>query len=162
MFKSLYNEKTLRRVFTITKVILCILPFAALFYVYLGTREYNLTYQELLQANPVLTLTFLTAMLQPLAVWLLTIVQRRVDDLDYSNALVNTFIIFIGECLLKNWLGIIATGVIFWLITKEMPYKISTEFKEYANWKKILLDATGGVVFCLLAAFCFYASMRLG
>lgn len=162
MFKSLYSEKTLRRLFLITKILFCVIPFAALGYLYMGSREYDLTYQQMLQANPVMTVTFLTSMCQPFAAWLLNIAQRRYDDLDYSNALVSVFLIFLGECLLKSWIGIIATGLIFWLITKEMPYSLKKEFNEYANWKSILMDASGCIVLLLLCGFCFFASMRLG
>lgn len=153
---------TINRVFLITKVILCIIPFATLGYLYMGMQEYNLTYQELLQANPVLAITFLSAMCQPFAAWLLTIAERRFDSMDYSNALVSVLLIFVAECMLKNWLGIAATAILFWLINKDMPYSMEREFKESADWKSILLDASGCVVLILIAALCMFASFRLG
>lgn len=160
--KPTKTEKNLKRMFTVTKILMCIFPFAALFYLYMKTREYNLAYNEILRANPVITVAFLTAMCQPFAAWLLTIVQRRVDDLDYANAYFNILLIFIAECLFKNWLGIAATAILFYMINKESPLPIKEEFKKYADWKKILFDATGGFVLILLAGFCLFCSLQIG
>lgn len=159
---STNTEKTIKRVFMVTKIILCVMPFATLGYLSIGQQQYGLNYQQLLAANPVLTVTFLSAMCQPFAAWLLTITERRVESMDYSNALVSLVLIFIAECMLKNWLGIISTAILFWLVNKDMPYTMGEEFKKCANWKAILLDASGCVVLCLLAAFCLFASFRLG
>ena len=155
-------EKTISRVFTISKVLLCILPFLALFYLYSQSNASGMNYQDMLESDPILTITFLTAMIQPFAAWLLTIVERRYKEYDYSNALFSLLLIFIAECLLKNWLGIAATAILFYLINKDMPFSIKKEFKEYANWKKILLDGTGGILLDLLSAFVFFASWKIG
>lgn len=155
-------QKNLKRMFLITKVLMCAFPFVALFYIYLGTREYGLDYQELLRANPILSVTLLSACCQPLAAWLLTIVERRVDSYDYSNAIFCTGLIFIAECLLKNWLGIAAMAVLFWMINKESPLPLKEEFKKYADWKKISMDSTGCIVLIVFAAFALFCSLRIG
>ncbi len=140
---------------------MCIYPFAALGYMSISARTYGLQGSEILRANPVLTITFLTAMLQPFAAWLLKIVQKRADNLDYANALVSVLLIFISECLFKNWVGIIGCAIIFYLLSKDMPYSYKKEFSG-ADWKSILKDATGPIVLILFAVFIFFASSRLG
>ncbi len=156
------SEKNIKRLFLISKVVFCIIPFATLSYLYMRTQAVGMTYQEILQSNPVLAVTFLTAMCQPFAAWLLTIVEKRYNKLEYASALVGLLLIFIAECFLKNWLGIIATALLFYFIVKDMPFSIKKEFKEYANWKQIILDSTGGLVLILLSLLCFYASLQIG
>lgn len=156
------TNKTIKRIFLVTEVILCLIPFMTLFYLSVGQNEYGLSYQEMLNANPILAVTFLSAMCQPFAAWLLIIAQRRIESFDYSNALVTILLVLIAECMLKNWIGIIATAILFWLTTRIMPLSIKEEFSSSADYKSILIDASGSLVLILLSALCLFASLRIG
>ncbi len=151
----------MKRVFTWSKVLLCVYPFIALFYMRNIASMAGTGMQESLQANPILAVTFLSAMLQPFAAWLLTIVERRVNTLDYADALTCLGIICAAECLLKNWLGIIGCAILFYLVAKEMPYSFKKEFST-ADRGEIFKDAMGPVVLTLLSVFVFFVSSRIG
>lgn len=159
--KMTQTEKLINRAFTIAKVVLCVYPFAALFYMTSSANTYGLSNSEMLQANPILTVTFLSAMCQAFAAWLLTIVQRRYDDLEYGNALISLILIFIAECLFKNWVGLVACGLLFFLIGKEMPYSFKKEF-QLTDKKEAFKDGTGAIVLIILGAFVFWVSMQIG
>lgn len=160
--KQTKADRNLKRVFLITKIIFCVLPFMALSYLYLTADSVGLDYQEALNSDPALAVSFLSAMIQPFAAWLLTLVEKRVNNYDYSNALSLLILIFIAECLLRNYLGIAGTAVLFYMINKGMPFSFKEEFKKYANWKKILVDGSGGFVLILFSAICFFASLKIG
>lgn len=156
------SQKNLKRMFTLTKILMCVIPFMMVFYMYMQSSQNSVGYNEILRSNPVLTVAFLTAMCQPFAAWLLTIVERRVESMDYANAFTGLLLIFIAECMFKNWLGIASTAILFYMVNKESPYSITEEFKKYANWKSIFMDATGDIVLLILAAFCLFCSLQLG
>lgn len=159
--KMTQTEKLINRAFAISKVVLCIYPFIAYFSMNQNANIAGLEGKDALLSNPVLTVTFLSAMCQAFAAWLLTIVQRRYDDLEYGNALFSLILIFIAECLFENWVALFACGFLFYLIGKEMPYSFKKEF-QLTDKKEALKDAAGAIVLIILGAFVFWVSWRLG
>lgn len=155
------SEKKLNKTFGIVKAVLMIYPFIVLFYLSTKAGMSGVGFSELMRTNPIITVTFITAMLQPFAAWLLTIVQKRVGTGDYDSAIISTLLIFIAEALMENVLGMVGLGVLFFLMYKDMPFTFKACFTD-ADKKLIFKDATGAVVLVLLGAVCMFAMKRIG
>lgn len=159
--KMTKSERKLSKTFGIVKAVLMIYPFVVLFYLYANASTAGLGFAELLQSDPIITVTFITAMLQPFAAWLLTIVQRRVESADYDSAVVTVLLIFVAEALMENVMGMVGLGVLFWFMYKDMPFTFRACFKE-ADKGLIMKDATGALVLIALGAICMFAMTRIG
>ena len=155
------TESRLNRLFNIVKTVLMVYPFITLFYLWTTAGQAGTGLSEFMQGNPIITITFITAMLQPFAAWLLTIVQRRIESLDYDAALISVLLIFIAEALMKNMIGLVGLGVLFFYMYKNMPISLKTCFKE-GDRRLVLKDATGAVILIGHAAICFFAMTRIG
>ena len=64
------TESRLNRLFNIVKTVLMVYPFITLFYLWTTAGQAGTGLSEFMQGNPIITITFITAMLQPFAAWL--------------------------------------------------------------------------------------------
>ena len=89
LLPSAVQDDKLNRWFTILKIVLFCMPFLYLGYVGIGTGGASLNSQGILSSNPTMTISFLSAMIQPYAGWILILSQSRLGDGRAPYAMVN-------------------------------------------------------------------------
>lgn len=154
-------NKTLGKVFTGVKILLAAYPFIVFFYLQFVARQSGTDLTHLMQQSPIVNVAFLTAMLQPFAAWLVVIAERRVKAGQDNAAMISVLLIFIAEAMMRNMIGLIAVGLLFFYIYRKLPVSFKQSFSE-PDKSVVLRDATGALVLIAFAALCLFAATRLG
>lgn len=157
------REKTTRRIFTIVMVLLVIVPFVQL--AFTGTLNLNSAavtqLRDYMNQNPVFTVSFLAACLQPFAAYLLHLVYKHYSEGDGGYAVANLIVLFCAEMLSQNLIGIAGIGFLLWRIWG----KASLDLKYWRFERRpsgVASDISGSVVLLVLSLFVAFASFRLG
>ena len=93
------------RYFNILKIVLFCMPFLCIGYLGLGTGGAPLSAEGILSANPALAVSFLSAMLQPYAAWLVILSERRLADGRTHYAVVSLTLLLAAELMLMSTVG---------------------------------------------------------
>ncbi|MDE7243623.1 MAG: hypothetical protein K2O18_06565, partial [Oscillospiraceae bacterium] len=134
-------------------------PFVAVAYLQTAAGGGNLGL--LLQQDPKITVTFLSAMAGPFTAYLLSFAQKRLYDGDAAYMMSHLVLLFAAELLLHNTLYLVMFLFLIYLVYQMtgMPPLRSLRVK----WKDhFIRDLSGCFVLILFAAFCLFVSLRLG
>lgn len=147
------------RWFSIAKLLLVLAPFVAL--VYLQTAVGGSNLGLLLQQDPEITVTFLSAMIGPFTAYLLSFAQKHLYDGDAAYMMSHLVLLFAAELLLRNAVYLI---MFLWLIYLVYQMTGMTPMRSLrVKWKDhFFRDLSGCFVLILFAAFCLFVSIRLG
>lgn len=159
--KQLSAPTKLDRWFRILEVVLFCMPFVYLAYLRVGTGGASLQDEGVLSGNPAMAVTLLAAMLQPYVGWLLMLCQRRLADGRTAYAVVNMTLLLIAELMTMSSVGVVGLGLIFWKTVRLYGMKPSAAWRA-AEKKHLFAELGGGVLVCLLAGLCLFATLRLG
>ncbi len=158
--QSKYEQRT-AKIFTAVQIVLVAVPLAMVGYVWLtggGTID---GLQDAMRENPAITVSFISAMCQPLIAWLLKFVREHYLAGDGGYAAANLIGLICGEIMLQNAMGVVGCALLLWRIWKRTD-------GELACWKRerglggMLADLSGVLVVCVLGALCAFASWRIG
>ena len=147
------------RWFMIAKTLLALSPFVAVAYLQTAAGGSNLGL--LLQQDPKITVTFLSAMAGPFTAYLLGFAQKRLYDGDAAYIMSHLVLLSAAELLLRNTLYLIMFLCLIYLVYQMtgMPPLRSLRVK----WRDhFFRDLSGCLVLILFAAFCLFVSLRLG
>nr|WP_297280266.1 hypothetical protein [uncultured Butyricicoccus sp.] len=158
---SVVQDDKLNRWFTILKIVLFCMPFLYLGYVGIGTGGASLDSQGILSGNPTMAISFLSAMIQPYAGWILILSQRRLGDGRAPYAMVNLAFLFLAELLMMSTVGVIGFALILWRCKKHTGFGPMAAFRKIQT-RRLFAEVGGSVVVLLLAGICFFASMQVG
>ena len=129
LLPSAVQDDKLNRWFTILKIVLFCMPFLYLGYVGIGTGGASLDSQGILAGNPTMAISFLSAMIQPYAGWILILSQRRLGDGRAPYAMVNLAFLFLAELLMMSTVGVIGFALILWRCKKHTGFGPSERFR---------------------------------
>ncbi len=154
-------ERRTARVFTIIEVILVIVPVTLVCYLWMTGGSLG-GLRDAFEADPAITVSFITAMCQPLVAWLLRFVHQHYREGDGGYAVANLIGLICGELLLQNAVGVLGCGFLLWRIWRRVVPN-----GEFAAWRRDrtlggkLADLSGVIVIILLGAICAFATWRL-
>lgn len=152
-----YHEKD--KWFTAAKTLLTLAPLVAVVYLQMLVGDSNIS--SLLQQNPQITVTFLSAMTGPFTAYLLGIAQKHLYDGDASYLMTHLVLIFVAEVLLRNVVYMVVITFLMYLVyqmTGISPFaSLRTKRKDH-----FFRDCSGCFVLIFFCSFCLFASLRLG
>ncbi len=155
--QSLTNKSKLERYFTIVKAILFCMPFLCLGYLSLGAGGDK---QGILTASPTAAVSFLSAMVQPYAAWLIHLSQKRLADGRTCYAVLNLTALFIAELMMMSTAGIIGLGLVLWKTCRAHGTAPAAAWKT-AQKSRLFAEIGGSVLVCLIAGLCLFATLRI-
>lgn len=152
------TDKRLDRWFTILKVVLFCMPFLYLGYVGLGTG--GIDAKNVLESQPTMAISFLSAMLQPYAAWILILSRRRLEDGREAAAVLNLSVLLAAELLTMNTVGVVGFALVLWGSCKRTGLNPLTALRGVGPGRRFY-EAGGSILVLLLAGLCFFASMQV-
>lgn len=157
---SKYEART-AKIFTTVQVIMVVVPLAMIGYVWMVGGGSISALQDAMEQNPTLTVSFISAMCQPLVAWLLKFVKQHYQAGDGGYAAANLIGLICGELMLQNAVGVIGCALLLWRIWKRIDGEL-TAWKRERRLGGMLADLSGALVICVFGALCAFASWRVG
>lgn len=158
--QSAYEART-AKIFTVVQVLLVVIPLAMLGYVWLAGGGSVDGLRESMAQNPTITVSFISAMCQPLVAWLLKFVREHYLAGDGGYAAANLIGLICGELMLQNAVGVLGCALLLWRIWKKIPGEL-TAWKEDRKLGGMAADLSGAIVVCAVGALCAFATWRIG
>ena len=154
------NINSLNKYYNIAKILLTLTPFMSLMYISMESAKVGLPMSEVIQTDPKLTILFLVSMVNPFIAYLLTFIQKKIDENDVEYAVTNLFIFVIAEILLQNVLYAILFGFILHKTLKAYNRTIKKSF-EVKLKNGFLMANSGSLIVIFLAGICLFATIRI-
>ena len=155
------KDAKLNRYFNILKLALVLMPFLCLGYLTIGAGGASLTADGVLAGNPAMAVSFLSAMIQPYAAWLVILAERRLADGRTDWAIINLSLLLAAELMLMSTVGVIGLGLILWKTSRAYGLRPTAAFRQCGK-SHFVREAGGSVLVILLAGLCLFAMSRLG
>lgn len=155
------KDEKLKRYFTILKIVLFCMPFLCMGYLGALSGGTALDARSVLAENPTMAVSFLSAMLQPYAAWLLILSERRLADGRGQFAVVGLTLLLVAELCLMSSIGVIGMALILWKSVRYSGYGIPAAFRSCTP-HSFIYEAGGTIPMLLFAGICLFASLRLG
>lgn len=154
------SEKRLSRLFTTAKIVLVIYPFLTLIYLSAGALQGGQDMMAVVTSSPAMTIAFLTAMVQPFVAGLLGQVYKSCERSETDFAVLNLLLLFIAEAMMRNILGMIGLGVLFYQTLRTSDFSLKKCFSQ--NTAGAVARAVGGSLAVLpVAALCLFAILQI-
>lgn len=157
--QSKYERRT-GKIFTTVQVVLVVVPVAMIGYVWLAGGGTMDGLREAMAQNPTLTVSFISAMCQPLISWLLKFVREHYLAGDGGYAAANLIGLICGELMLQNAVGVVGCALVLWRIWGRVNGEL-TAWKAERRLGGMLADLSGALVVCALGALCAFATWRI-
>lgn len=158
--QSAYERRT-AKIVSIVQVILVVVPLAMIGYAWMAGGGSIDGLRSAMEQNPALTVSFISAMCQPLVAWLLKFVRDRYRAGDGGYAAANLIGLICGELLLQNAVGVIGCALVLWRIWKRVDGELSA-WKDERRLGGMAADLSGALVVCAVGALCAFATWRIG
>lgn len=155
------KDEKLKRYFTILKIVLFCMPFMCMGYLGMFSGGTTLDTQSVIAANPTMAISFLSAMLQPYAAWLVILAERRLADNRGQFAVVSLTLLLVAELFLMSSVGVIGTALVLWKSIRYSGYGVPAAFRSCTP-RSFIYEAGGTIPMLLFASICLFASLRLG
>ena len=147
------------RWFHIAKVLLVLPPLIA--FVYLQAAAGGSDFSSLLERDPTLAVTFLSSMAGPFIAYLLWFAQKHFYDGEADYLMAHLALLFAAGLLLRNMLYLLTLLFLMYLVFKQTELTPLAALR--SKWgNHFFRDLSGCFVVILFAAFCLFASFRLG
>ena len=155
--KSQINS--INKYYNIAKILLVISPCMSLMYLSMEAAKLGISLPEVIGQDPKQTVMFLVSMINPFIAYLLTFIQKKIENNDVKYAIVNLAMFMVAEILLMNLLYVILFGVILYKTLRAYNVTIKDSFKEKLQ-KGFLMTVSGSLVVIFLAGICLFATIR--
>ena len=153
-------EQRNAQIFTVVEVVLVLVPIAMIAYVWLVSGGSLSTLQAALQGDPMVTIAFISAVVQPVVAWQLRFVAKRYRAGDGGFTAANLIGFVCGELLLQNPVGIVGCGLLLWRVWRKLDGQLS-EWAEERQATGMLLDVIGAVLIIVVGALCAFSTWRV-
>lgn len=158
--QSTYEART-AKVFSVVQVLLVVVPLAMIGYVWLAGGGSIDGLRDAMEQNPTITVSFISAMCQPLVAWLLKFVREHYQAGDGGYAAGNLIALICGELMLQNAVGVLGCALLLWRIWRKIPGELSA-WKQDRGLGGMAADLSGAIVVCAVGALCAFATWRIG
>ena len=149
------------RCFTIVKVLLFCMPFLCLAYLTVGTSGASLTADGVLSQNPSMAVSFLSAMLQPYAAWIVILSERRLADGRAPYAILNLTVLLAAELMLMSSVGAIGMAVLLFQSVRQSGLRLTAALRQ-CRPARLFAEAGGSLLLLPFAGLCLIAMSRIG
>ena len=151
---------SINKYYNIAKILLAISPCMSLMYLSMESAKLGISLAEVIGQDPNQTVMFLVSMINPFIAYLLTFIQKKIENNDVKYAIVNLVMFMVAEILLMNLLYVILFGVILYKTLRAYNVTIKDSFKEKLQ-KGFLMTVSGSLVVIFLAGICLFATIRI-
>ncbi len=158
--QSAYEART-AKFFSVVQVLLVVVPLAMVAYVWLAGGGTIDGLRDAMEQNPTITVSFISAMCQPLVAWLLKFVREHYQAGDGGYAAGNLIALICGELMLQNAVGVLGCALLLWRIWRKIPGELGA-WKEDRRLGGMAADLSGAIVVCVVGALCAFATWRIG
>lgn len=155
------GQQKLHKYFRIVIGFMALTPVLCLVYMNGFGRAEGLEIHGMLNANPVMAVTFLTAMLNPFAAYLLYYAKKRLEKGDYTYTAVNLIGLLVIELILLNLVYAAMLFVLLYNVKRCSGLSLPKLLKSY-RIRSLLYDVSGSLIMLPIAALCLFAQLRLG
>ena len=150
------REQLTHRIVMTVQVILVIFPFALVGY----SSVAGMGLEEAMRSDPAFAVSFIAAMAQPLAAWILRFAYRHYAAGDGGYALGNVIGLICAEAFLQNLVGLAGMALIVWRMWPVTGGELS-EWRERRGVTGVLVDISGALAVLAIGLICAFASWRL-
>lgn len=158
--QSKYEART-AKIFTTVQIVLVVVPLAMVAYVWLSGGGTMDGLQDAMRQHPTLTISFISAMCQPLVAWLLKFVREHYQAGDGGYAAANLIGLICGELMLQNAVGVVGCALVLWRVWKRIDGELGA-WKADRGLSGMLADLSGALVICAVGVLCAFATWRIG
>lgn len=151
---------SINKYYNIAKILLAISPCMSLMYLSMEAAKLGISLPEVIGQDPKQTVMFLVSMINPFIAYLLTFIQKKIENNDVKYAIVNLAMFMVAEILLMNLLYVILFGVILYKTLRAYNVTIKDSFKEKLG-KGFFMTVSGSLVVIFLAGICLFATIRI-
>lgn len=151
---------SINKYYNIAKILLAISPCMSLMYLSMESAKLGISLAEVIGQDPNQTVMFLVSMINPFIAYLLTFIQKKIENNDVKYAIVNLAMFMVAEILLMNLLYVILFGVILYKTLRAYNVTIKDSFKEKLG-KGFFMTVSGSLVVIFLAGICLFATIRI-
>lgn len=151
---------SINKYYNIAKILLAISPCMSLMYLSMESAKLGISLAEVIGQDPNQTVMFLVSMINPFIAYLLTFIQKKIENNDVKYAIVNLVMFMVAEILLMNLLYVILFGVILYKTLRAYNVTIKDSFKEKLG-KGFFMTVSGSLVVIFLAGICLFATIRI-
>lgn len=151
---------SINKYYNIAKILLAISPCMSLMYLSMEAAKLGISLPEVIGQDPKQTVMFLVSMINPFIAYLLTFIQKKIENNDVKYAIVNLVMFMVAEILLMNLLYVILFGVILYKTLRAYNVTIKDSFKEKLG-KGFFMTVSGSLVVIFLAGICLFATIRI-
>lgn len=159
-YKKQQAEQKLQRYLTITKVFLAITPVIGYLYIFLRASMLSITFQEILQTMPSVTIIFLITMVNAYVAYLLHLVQQKLRQGDLLYACINMVFLIIAQIVIRNYLFVSMFAWIFYVMIKTYHIDGKQMFKDN-SLKKTMVYGGGSLMVLVFSSISLFATLRL-
>lgn len=154
------QEKTMKRMFLIAKVFLCMTPIIAYAYVSLQAMMQQLVFQDMLQASPNLAIVFLIAMINPYIAYLLHLMEKKLVNNEQGFVLINMLLLLLSQALTMNAFYFMMLAYVFYKAYRFYDLD-SSEILSCLHPKTLFYQGGGSLMIVMLSSICLYATMQM-
>lgn len=158
--RSNSKEKLMNRMFMVTKIFLTSTPVIAYFYVTLLASTQQLSFQEVLVAQPSVTIIFLIAMINPYIAYLIDLIQKKLECGDHRFALINMALLLVAQMLTMNLFYFMMLLYVFYKAIHYYNVNLK-EFRTFMTIKQAIWNGGGSMFAILISSICLFASIQL-
>lgn len=152
--------KKLNRYFVVTKVFLAITPFICYIYIALKGMMVNLSFQNVLQQEPSITVIFLIAMMNPYIAYIIHLMQKHLEQGDIRFAGINMILLLIAEMLTMNVFYFVMLLYVFYRAVQFYNINILKTLKK-ATIKQTFFYGGGSMLVMLISCISLFATIKL-
>lgn len=156
------REQLTARIFTTVQVVLCLVLVATVVSLSMaGTGLSADGLQEVFASSPVMTVSFLSACMQPFIAYLVRFVRSHYAAGDAGYAAANLIVLLCAEMMLQSMVGIVAMAILLWRVWHRGAQAMG-------GWRRgrgvagVLVDVSGALVVLVVAGICLFARAQLG
>lgn len=154
------QEKTMKRIFLIAKVFLCMTPIIAYAYVSLQAMMQQLVFQEMLQTSPNLVIVFLIAMINPYIAYLLHLMEKKLVNNEQGFVLINMLLLLLSQILTMNAFYFMMLAYVFYKAYRFYGLDIA-KVLSCLHPKTLFYQGGGSLMIVMLSSICLYATMQI-
>lgn len=156
------REQLTARIFTTVQVVLCLVLVATVVSLSMvGTGLSADGLQEAFSSNPVMTVSFLSACMQPFIAYLVRFVRSHYAAGDAGYAAANLIVLLCAEMMLQSMVGIVAMAILLWRVWRRGS-QVMGDWRRGRGVAGVLVDVSGALVVLVVAGICLFARAQLG
>lgn len=153
-------ETRLHRYFLILKVFLALTPVLCYLYVSMLGVMNNMSFQQVLQQTPSITVVFLITMVNPYVAFLVQLVERKLAIGDRQFACCNMLLLLLAQLLTLNLIYFTMLAFVCYQAIRCYKIQLFPTIKGMGV-KLLFFHGGGSMLVMMISCVCLFATIRL-